>query len=88
MGDVEGLQTLISWFGDRPFTVKDLNEERQWELARQVGAAKPTLHGTRTELGKWLTAMNGYSYRQCRLVVLEWATGKKAGTYQIQGLVT
>ena len=88
MPDAEALETLINWVGNQPFTVKDLGESRQYELARQTGITKPTLHGTRSELGKWLAAMNGRSYGDHTLVVLEWPTDTQVGTYQIQPAAT
>lgn len=57
----EGIRTLLTWFGYRPFRVRDMiDDDRLWEIAELIGANTLTTQGRRIQLGKRLTQMNGY----------------------------
>ena len=38
MDKAEGLRKLLSWFPDREFRVRDITDDRLWEIAELVGA--------------------------------------------------
>ena len=56
----EGIRTLLAWFGNRCFRVNKITDDRLQEIAELIGAYTKTTQGTRIQLGKRLTAMNGY----------------------------
>ena len=56
----EGIRTLLAWFGNRCFRVNEITDDRLQEIAEMVGVSTKTTQGTRTQLGKRLTAMHGY----------------------------
>ena len=60
MDQDEGIRTLLRWFGYRPFRISEISDERVQEMARLVGADTLTPQGRRIQLGKRLTAMDGY----------------------------
>ncbi len=84
----EGLRTLLRWFGYQPFRVRNITDDRLREIAELVGAFTLTSQGTRIQLGKRLTQMDGY---QCATVpnlgatlTVEHAEGSTAAVFQIQ----
>ena len=84
----EGIRTLLRWFGYRPFSVRDITDERLREIAELIGAFTKTTQGTRIRLGTRLTQMNGY---QCATapnlgatLTVERAEGSIAAVFQIQ----
>ena len=88
MDNDEGIRTLLRWFGYRPFSVRDITDERLREIAELTGAFTKTTQGTRIQLGKRLTQMNGY---QCATapnlgaaLTVEHAEGSIAAVFQIQ----
>ena len=90
MDQDEGIRTLLRWFGYQRFRIEEITtEERVREIARLVGADTLTLHGTRTQLGKRLTAMSGYRCSTApnlgaTLIVIEVAEDSRPGVYQFQ----
>ena len=57
----EGIRTLLRWFGNKPFRVNEVtDDDRLREIAELVGAFTKTTQGTRIQLGKRLTEMDGY----------------------------
>ena len=84
----EAMHILLRWFGYRPFKVADITDERLPEIANLVGACTRTAQGTRIQLGKRLTRMDGY---QCATVpnlgatmTVERAEGSIAAVFHIQ----
>ena len=85
----EGIRTLLQWFGYRRFRIEEIPDERIPEIARLVGADTLTLHGKRIQLGKRLTAMNGYKCSTApnlgaTLTAIEVPEDSRPGVYQIQ----
>ena len=85
----EGIRTLLRWFGYRCFRIEEITDEKIREIARLVGADTRTLHGTRIQLGKRLTAMSGYKCstapeRGTTLKHIPTPEDTRPGVYQIQ----
>ena len=83
----ESIRTLLTWFGNQPFRVRDITGDRLREIAELVGAYTLTVHGIRIQLGKRLTQMNGY---QCATapnlgatMTVELAEGSTPAVFQI-----
>ena len=84
----EAIRTLLRWFGYRPFRTADIIDDRLREIAELVGACTKTVQGTRIQMGKRLTQMDGY---QCAAapnlgatLTVERAGGSIAAVFQIQ----
>ena len=84
----EGIRTLLAWFGNRCFRVNEITDDRLQEIAELIGAFTKTTQGTRTQLGKRLTAMNCYKCSTApnlgaTLKVIEIAEDSRPGVYRI-----
>ena len=84
----EAIRTLLRWFGYRPFRTADITDNRLREISELVGAYTKTVQGTRIQLGKRLTQMDGH---QCGVppnlgatLTVEHADGSIAAVFQIQ----
>lgn len=58
----EGIRTLLGWFDNRCFTVRDITDDQLPVIAELVGISTKTTQGMRKHLGRRLTAMvvDGY----------------------------
>ena len=89
MGDGQVLDTILRWFGYRPFRVRDLTDDMVEELTPMVMGAGETRIGKRTVIGRRLSALDGRRFstgdnRRAVFVVSERARGSRAGIYQIR----
>ena len=85
----EGIRTLWRWFGNKCFRMEEITDEKIREIAMLVGADTSTLHGTRSLLGKRLTAMHDYECKTtpnkgAKLKHIPTPEDTRPGLYQIQ----
>lgn len=60
MDEDGAIRTLLAWFGNERFRVNEISNDQLHEIAELLGVAKQTVQGTRMQLGKQLTKMDGY----------------------------
>ncbi len=85
----EAIELLFSWFGNLPFEVRHISDERTEELAVLIGegSRSPGI-GLRSNIGKFLTDLNGRNISSPSgthvLAVLRMANDNIPGLYQIK----
>lgn len=88
MDKAEGLRKLLSWFPDREFRVRDITDDRLWEIAELIGANTLTTQGRRIQLGKRLTEMEGFHCTTetglVAMLTVEKADGSTPAVFQIR----
>lgn len=56
----EAIRKLLVWFGNGRFRVRNITDDRLYEIAELLGAVADNSSRTRIMLGRKLTAMDGY----------------------------
>jgi hypothetical protein len=82
-------ESLFNWFDTNPFQVNRMSSSRLEKLAELAGVQLTSFHGTKSKIGKWLSARGGTEYalgqgQRVKLVVLRPGTGKSAAIYQMK----
>ena len=78
----EAMEALVSWFGHRPFRVRDTEDHQVAEVVElaELGHAFP--YDRRSKVGRWLSSEP--SDENIRVVLVEPAAGSKPAVYRVE----
>lgn len=89
MNLLRAVSTLHGWFGDNPFEVRYLSDAQVERLAELTDNRVPTDMGRRSNIGRWLTGLDGHfilsGASHYSISVVRWADQTKSGIYRIRG---